>query len=119
MRRPESVKVEQVSDSPVDRALRRRGLLLPGGFRADRRAWSKLRRRVFTNPPTVRNGLWQNDFSEVDTAGGGIWRIRAVIGYVTKYCLAITVTPTATGGDGDALDIEVRPCRHTVNSVPS
>ncbi|QBJ95279.1 hypothetical protein ERC79_04420 [Rhodococcus sp. ABRD24] len=30
-----------VSDSTVERALRRRGLLLPVGFRADRRAWAK------------------------------------------------------------------------------
>ena len=27
------------------------------------------------------------------------WRICAVIDYVTKYCLAITVTPTARGSD--------------------
>ena len=63
--------------------------------------------------------MWQNDFSEFETTSGGIWRIRAVIDYVTKYCLAINVTQTATGGDGDALDMEVHPYRHTVNSVPS
>jgi putative transposase len=91
-----------VSDSTIERALRRRGLLLPTGFRADRRAWAKLRRRVFTNPPTVRNRVWQNDFSEFETIGGGIWRICAVIDYATKYCLAITVTPTATAADAVA-----------------
>ncbi|WP_420878900.1 transposase [Rhodococcus sp. (in: high G+C Gram-positive bacteria)] len=93
---------QEVSDSTVERALRRRGLLLPTGFRADRKAWAKLRRKVFTNPPTVRNRVWQNDFSEFETTGGGIWRSCAVIDYATKYCLAITVTPTATTADAVA-----------------
>lgn len=88
-----------VSDSTVERALRRRGLLLPLGFRADRKSWAKLRRRVFHDPPTVRNRVWQTDFSEFETTNGGIWRICAVIDYATKYCLAITVTPTARGTD--------------------
>jgi putative transposase len=41
----------QVSTSTVQRALRRRGLLLPTGFRADRRSWARLRKRVFRDPP--------------------------------------------------------------------
>lgn len=92
----------EVSDSTIERDLRRRGLLLPVGFRADRRAWSKLRRRVFTNPPTIRNRVWQTDFSEFETTGGGIRRICAVIDYATKYCLAVTVTPTGTAVDAVA-----------------
>jgi hypothetical protein len=32
------------------------------------------------------------DFSEFETASGGIWRICAVIDYATKYCLAATIT---------------------------
>lgn len=82
-----------VSTSTVLRALRRSGLLLPSGFRADRRSWSRLRKRVFHDPPTERNRVWQMDFSEFETARGGIWRICAVIDYATKYCLAATVTP--------------------------
>jgi hypothetical protein len=39
------------------------------------------------------------DFSEFETARGGIWRICAVIDYATKYCLAATVTPTSRGQD--------------------
>ena len=74
-------------------------LLLPQGFRADRKSWAVLRRRVFRDPPTERNRVWQTDFSEFETAYGGIWRISAVIDYVTKYCLAITVTPTSRGVD--------------------
>jgi transposase InsO family protein len=48
---------------------------------------------------TQRNRVWQTDFSEFETSGGRIWRICAVIDYATKYCLAITVTPTARGAD--------------------
>lgn len=88
-----------VSTSSVLRALRRRSLLLPQGFRADRKAWSRLRKRVFRDPPTDRNRVWQTDFSEFETSTGGIWRICAVIDYATKYCLAVTVTPTARGAD--------------------
>jgi putative transposase len=88
-----------VSTSTVERALRRRGLLLPRGFRADRKSWAVIRRRVFRDPPTQRDRVWQMDFSEFETVGSGIWRICAVIDYATKYCLAATVTPTARGVD--------------------
>ncbi len=77
----------QASTSTVERALRRRGLLLPRGFRAYRKSWAALRRKVFHDPPTERNRVWQTDFSEFETAGGGIWRICAVIDYATKYVL--------------------------------
>jgi putative transposase len=89
----------QVTNSSVQRALKRRGLLLPQGFRADRKSWAVLRRKVFRNPPTERNRVWQTDFSEFETTNGGIWRICAVIDYATKYCLAVTVTPTGRGAD--------------------
>jgi transposase InsO family protein len=89
----------QVSTSTVERALRRRGLLLPRGFRADRKSWAAIRRRVFHDPPTLRNRVWQTDFSEFETTAGGIWRICAVIDYATKYCLAASLTPTARGID--------------------
>jgi len=88
-----------VSTSTVQRALRRRGLLLPVGYRADRKSWAVLRRRVFLDPPTQRNRVWQTDFSEFETSAGGIWRICAVIDYTAKYCLAATLTPTARGLD--------------------
>ncbi len=88
-----------VSTSTVERALRRRGLLLPVGYQADRKSWAVIRRRVFHDPLTQRNRVWQTDFSEFETASGGIWRSCAVIDYATKYCLAATVTPTARGQD--------------------
>lgn len=89
----------RASTSTVERALRRRGPLLPRGFRADRKSWAALRRKVFHVPPTERNRVWQTDFSEFETAGGGIWRICAVIDYATKYCLAARITPTGRGVD--------------------
>ena len=89
----------EVSTSTVQRALRRRGLLLPTGFRADRRSWARLRKRVFRDPPRERNRVWQMDFAEFETARGGIWRICAVIDYATKYCPAAMVTPTSRGAD--------------------
>jgi transposase InsO family protein len=92
----------QASDSSVERALRRRGLLLPQGFRADRKTMARIRRQVFTDPVTGRNRVWQMDFSEFETTGGGIWRLCAVIDYATKYCLAITVTPTSRTRDAVA-----------------
>jgi putative transposase len=88
-----------VSTSTVERALRRRNLLLRKGFRADRKSWAMLRRRVFRDPPTERNRVWQMDFSEFETPAGGIWRICAVIDYVTKYCFAATLTATCRGRD--------------------
>jgi putative transposase len=45
----------QVSTSTVERALRSRGLLLPRRFRADRKSWAALRRKVFHDPPTELN----------------------------------------------------------------
>jgi transposase InsO family protein len=89
----------ELSTSTVQRALRRRGLLLPRGYRVDRRSWARLRRQVFHDPPTDRNRVWQTDFSEFETTSGGIWRISAVINYATKYCLAVTLTPTSRGID--------------------
>lgn len=92
----------QVSDSSVERALRRRGLLLPQGFRADRKTMAKVRRQVFGEPVTHRNRVWQMDFSEFETTSGGIWRLCAVIDYASKYCLATTVTATSRTRDAVA-----------------
>jgi hypothetical protein len=60
-----------VSTSTVERALRRRGLLLPIGYRADRKSWAVIRRRVFHDPPAHRNRVWQTDFSEFEPPAAG------------------------------------------------
>jgi transposase InsO family protein len=105
-----------VSTSTVQRALRRRGLLLPRGYRAERKSWAVLRRRVFHDPPTRRNRVWQTDFSEFETPTGGIWRISAVIDYVTKYCLATTVTTTCRGVDAlRCVDLAVAEAQRLLN----
>jgi putative transposase len=86
---------------------------VPWGFRADRKSWAALRRKVFHDPPTERNRVWQTDFSEFETAGGGIWHICAVIAHATKSCLAARITPTGRGVDAlaclDAAYNRIRP----------
>ena len=70
---------------------------------------------MFHDPPTQRNRVWQTDFSEFETACGGIWRISAVIDYVTKYCLAITVTPTSRGADAvHCLRLAIEEAQHVL-----
>jgi hypothetical protein len=55
---------------------------------------------AYRSPPGPGEGTTRRwDFSEFETARGGIWRICAVIDYATKYCLAATVTPTSGGQD--------------------
>lgn len=89
----------RVSTATVERALRRRDLLLPRGFRADLKTMARARQQVFHDPPTRRNRVWQMDFSEFETSRGGIWRLCAVVDYATKYCLAATVTSTSRAVD--------------------
>lgn len=43
--------------------------------------------------------MWQTDFSQFETAGGGTWRISAVLDYATKVCLAATVVATTAARD--------------------
>jgi transposase InsO family protein len=75
-----------------------------------------LPRRVFHDPPTRRNWVWQTDFSEFETPTGGIWRISALIDYVTKYCLAATVTTTCRGAEAlRCLDLAVAVAQRLLN----
>jgi hypothetical protein len=39
----------------------------PRGFRADRKSCAAIRRRVFHDPLTERNRVWQTDFAEFET----------------------------------------------------
>ncbi len=88
-----------VSPSSVERALRRRGLLLPARYLQDRRENAKRRKERFLVPPTRRNRVWQMDFSRFETTAGGTWNISAVVDYATKCCLAAPITGTQGARD--------------------
>jgi transposase InsO family protein len=59
-------------------------------------------REAFVEIPTRRNRVWQTDFFELETSGGGTWRSGDVIDYATKLVLAGPVTPTQTHQDAIA-----------------
>lgn len=89
----------RASASSVRRALARRNLLLPAGYQGERRKLAQIRKETFLSPPARRNRVWQVDFTEYETYGGGTWRICPVVDYVTKLCLAAPVSGTSTAGD--------------------
>lgn len=91
-----------VSRSSVERALRRRGLLLPARYQTERRQLAQARRAAFVDPPTRRNRVWQMDFSEFETVGGGVWRLAGVIDYATKVSLVVRVAGTTAARDACA-----------------
>lgn len=88
-----------VSRSSVERALRRRDLLMPVRYQAERRALAVARRALFVDAPTRRNRVWQTDFTEYETSRGGTWRVSPVVDYATKVCLAAPVSGTTTARD--------------------
>ncbi|HEX6207503.1 MAG TPA: IS3 family transposase [Actinomycetota bacterium] len=88
-----------VSPSSVERALRRRGLLLPARYLAQRRENARRRRACFLEPPTRRNRVWQMDFTQFETTSAGTWYICGVVDYATKLCLGAPVSGTQTARD--------------------
>ena len=88
-----------VSDATCLRVLRDSGLVLPVDYVRERRDLAKARREAFVTIPTRRNRVWQTDFFELETSGGGTWRSGDVIDYVTKLVLAGPVTATQTTRD--------------------
>lgn len=92
----------RVSMSSVARALARRGLLLPKRYQAERRQLARERRAAFLERPTRRCRVWQSDFSEFESAGGGTWRLAGVVDYVAKVALACRVATTQTASDAIA-----------------
>lgn len=91
--------VPRFSVSSVERALRRRGLLLPTRYLAQRRENARRRRRCFLDPPTRRNRVWQMDFTQFETTSAGTWYVCGVVDYATKLCLAAPVSGTQTARD--------------------
>jgi transposase InsO family protein len=85
-----------VSDATCLRVLRTAGLVLPIDYVAERRDLANARRQAFVQIPTRRNRVWQTDFFELETSGGGTWRSGDVIDYATKLVLAGPVTATQT-----------------------
>ena len=53
---------------------------------------------MFLEPPTRRCRVWQSDFSEFETTGGGTWRLSGVVDYVAKVALACPVTTQTAAG---------------------
>jgi putative transposase len=92
----------QVSCSSVERALRRRDLLQPVDYTGERRELAKARRAAFAEPPTGPNQVWQLDFSEYETTGGGTWRLAGCCDYYSKYEYGWHIAPTCTGTDAVA-----------------
>jgi transposase InsO family protein len=92
----------RVSASSVQRALRRRGLLQPTRYQAERRQLARARHERFWDPPARRNRVWQTDFTEFETTTHGTWRIAGVVDYHSKLCLAAPVSGTQTARDAIA-----------------
>jgi len=92
----------RVSRSSVERALRRRGLLLPVRYQTERRQLAQAPRAAFVEQPARRNQVWQMNFSEFETAGGGTWRLAGVVDHATKVSLAVRVSGTSAARDACA-----------------
>ena len=89
----------EVADATCLRVLRDAGLVLPVDYARERRDLATARREAFVTIPTRRNRVWQTDFFELETSGGGTWRSGDVIDYATKLVLAGPVTPTQNTRD--------------------
>lgn len=87
------------SRATVERALRDHVLLQPAGRMRRRRRLARARRAAFVDPPARRNRVWQTDFSELETAGAGVWQLGGVVDYAAKIALACPVSATKTWRD--------------------
>lgn len=92
----------ELSDATCLRILREAGLVLPVDYARERKNLAAGRRAAFVEPVTRRNRVWQMDFFELETSGGGTWRSGDVIDYAAKLVLAGPVTATQTGADAVA-----------------
>ena len=92
----------ELSDATCLRILREAGLVLPVDYARERKNLAAGRRAAFVAPVTRRNRVWQMDFFELETSGGGTWRSGDVIDYACKLVLAGPVTATQTGADAVA-----------------
>ena len=89
----------QVSQSSVYRALRRRGMLQPTNYHAERRALAQARKQAFVTAPRRRNRVWQTDFTRVEITSGAAWWVCPVTDYYAKVCLAAAASTTLAARD--------------------
>ena len=89
----------RVSQATVLRLLRDEGLILPAKYQKERRNLAERRKAAFAKEPTGPNQVWQLDFSEYETIGGGTWRIASCRDYWSKYEFDAHVSPTANMHD--------------------
>src|SRR5690606_12336427 len=79
----------------VLRLLRDEGLILEANYQRERRQLAARRKAAFATQPTGANQVWQLDFSEFETTGGGTWRLAGCRDYWSKYELGWHTSPTA------------------------
>jgi hypothetical protein len=91
-----------IADATCLRILPEAGLTLPVDYVRKRRDLAGAHRQAFVELPTRRNRVWQTDFFELETGGGGTWRSGDVIDSATKLVLAGPVTATHTARDAIA-----------------
>ncbi len=92
----------QVSQSSVLRILDAAELLLKADYQRERRQLARQRKAAFAAPPTGPNMVWQFDFSEYETTGGGTWRVAGIADYWSKYEFGWHWSPTANQHDAIA-----------------
>jgi len=92
----------RVSQSSVLRILDDAGLLLKADYQRERRQLAQQRKAAFAARPTGPNMVWQFDFSEYETTGGGTWRVGGIADYWSKYEFGWHWSPTANQHDAIA-----------------
>lgn len=92
----------RVSQSTVLRILAEEGLLLKADYQRERRQLAKQRKAAFASTPSGPNQVWQFDFSEYETTGGGTWRVAGIADYYSKYEFGWHWSPTANQHDAIA-----------------
>jgi putative transposase len=88
-----------VTDSTALRALKRVGRVLAVDYTTERRDLATARRAAFVVPPSGRNQVWQLDFTEYETTGGGTWRIAGCADYWAKIELGWHISMTQNHRD--------------------
>lgn len=88
-----------VSQATVLRLLRDEGLILPAAYQKERRDLATRRKAAFAAPPTGPNQVWQLDFSDYETATGGLWKLAGCRDYWSKYEHDVHTSPTANQYD--------------------